>query len=337
MSARRILMISGLLAVLTAGVLPLGAFAQKTSNINSRTGQPVFPYEMINYTQAGHEFRVANSEVIVLGQVTEYKEIQGIDKGLNWRVTLRVESFLKTDRPGQAARDEIRFRSLPLMAPYEEIKVGDRCLVLLVRDQLIDSALILPTDLDYYPVTGEGVVTKFFKQFPTAEDPVRREVALSVLREEVQAVLRRLSVEQQVLDADLVLTGMVTRSHQGSGELDPSLVFTTIEPGKIIKGDPGKGVVTLIDRNNVQQFTLETLNRSGFKAGQKVVIFANKDPTFSKKGPNNPEGEDRWHLLHGRQSAWFVARRNTWRPGMRSIPNDEFMTLLVKQAEVSPK
>ena len=164
---------------------------------------------------------------------------------------------------------------------------------------------------------------------------MRREIALSVLREEVQAVLRRISLEQMVLDADLVFMGAVTRSRQGSEGLDPDLVFTTVEPDKVFKGNPGKGIVTLIDRNNIQKYTLETLNRCGFKAGQKIIVFANKDPTFSKKGPDNPEGEDCWHVLHGRQSVWFVAKRNTWRPGMRPIPNDEFLTILTEQAEAA--
>jgi len=321
-----------LAALLLAGTGPLApvAEAQQLEQQALETGGGVFPYELVNYTQAGHEFRVANAEVVVLGHVTGYREIQGVNKGLNWLVELRVESFLKTDRPAQKKTKTLSFRCMPLKAPYDEIREGDRCLVLLVRDQMIDNALILPTDMDYYPVGEDGQAVKFFKPFPTAEEPERREVPLATLREEIQSVLRRISVEQQARDAELVFMGTVARSHQAQEGMDPELVFTTVEPEKIFKGDPGKGLVTLVDRNNIQKHTLESLNRSGFKAGQKVLVFANKDPTFSATGSSNPQGEPRYRVLSGRQSVWFVARRNTWRSGMNPVPNDDFLAMIEK-------
>lgn len=281
----------------------------------------IFPYQLVNYTQRAHETRIKNATVIVLGRIESYGEIQNTDKSRNWSVWLRVESFLRTDRPGQEDSDRIYFRTLPLLPPHKDMKVGDRCLVLLDRDLRFDNALILPTEMSYYAVSDEGVVKKFWKDGPTADDPIVREQSLSSFLEEIRKILRSVSLERQVRDCDLVLTGTVTDSRQGT-EDSHDFYYVQIKPERIFKGETKGESVNVIQRGNPYRWAVRALNRAAFKIGDRVLICGNKDPTFSKPGPWNPTGKEMVVFPHQKNSVLFLASKTAWRRGFRPIPLD---------------
>ncbi|MCP4547581.1 MAG: hypothetical protein GY835_14070 [bacterium] len=285
--------------------------------------QKAFPYELVNYTQNGHDYRVKNSPVVVMGRIESFDQIpEGVDKALNWSGYLTVESFLSMDRENQKTAERIYFRALPLGEFYEPIEPGDRCVMLLTRDLRSDNALILPTDMHYYPVNEAGNAIKLLKRSPTLDDPVPTEVLLSVFLDELRGVLREVSIEYQVKHADLVLIGKITRSQQGA-DSNRDIVFVDVQPEKVYKGETGPGVITFIQRINLDRFTIETLNRSAFQEGQRILCFANKDPTFSKSGSWNPEGKTMWRFPHQRLSSYFMSTVSAWRRDARPIPIDQ--------------
>jgi len=289
----------------------------------------IFPYQYVDYTQAGHEYRIVNAQAVVLGKILSMREIKNTEKSLNRSVTLRVENFLLQDKPYPQEPREIRFRCLPLKPPLKDMEVGDRCLVLLTRDNRHDNMFILPTDYHYYPVSADGVVTKYFKEKPTIEAPLLREVGLSDFLHEVKRVLARVSIEEQARHADLLIQGTVEGGGQGKGP-EKDYYIARIAPDKIYKGDPGDGIVEIYSYNDMNKYVLRTQNRPSFRKGQKVFIFANKDPTLSARGPSNPDGRARWMLLSGRQSAWSVYPQTVWRSGRWPLQSDEFFHIIEK-------
>ncbi len=312
-----------LLAILSLSPAAMGQ-GEEARNMVPPGGLDVFPYQLVDYTQAGHEYRIHNSRAVVLGTITEIREIENTEKVLNWSATLRIESFLKMDKPQeQEGLSEIRFRYLPLQAPLKEFKVGDRCLVLLSRDSRHDHMLILGTDYHYYPVSEDGIVTKFFKEAPTADAPIIREVGLSDFLREIRRVLGRISIDEQAAGADLIFQGQVGSAAQGSGA-EGNFYIVNITPDKIYKGDPGEGDIKIYSVNNMNDQVLKTLNRPVFIQGQTVFIFANKDPTLSAQGPDNPNGEAKYFPLSGKQSIWAVHPNTVWRYGTQPIKREEF-------------
>ncbi len=315
-----------ILALLATLSLSSIAMAQggEARNMASPGNLDLFPYQLVDYTQAGHEYRIHNARSVVLGTITSIREIEGTEKSLNWSATLRIESFLKMDKPQeQEGLSEIRFRFLPLQAPLKEFKVGDRCVVLLSRDNRHDHMLILGTDYHYYPVSEDGVVTKFFKEVPTADAPMIRKVGLSDFLRELRRVIGRVSVEEQAASADLIFQGQVGTAGQGSGA-ESDYYIANITPDKIYKGDPGDGIIKIYSVNSMNDRVLRTLNRPVFIQGQTVFIFANKDPTLSAQGPDNPNGEAKYFPLSGKQSIWAVHPKTVWRFGPQPIKREEF-------------
>ncbi|MBN2169852.1 MAG: hypothetical protein JW819_00865 [Candidatus Krumholzibacteriota bacterium] len=320
------------LAALLLACLQAGATAQERSDQDQEWQRPPFlppedklepfPYELINYTQAAHEFRWKNAPVIVLGRVESYKQIEGTQKVLNWSIWLQVDEWLRTDRPHQENADSVHFRLLPLKEPYAPIAVGDRCLVVLDRDARIDNALILPTDMHYYPVTEAGMVQKFHKDAPTKDAPVLREVPLASFKEQIRGLLHRISIEQQARTADLVMTGLVTHSAQGA-ERARDYFFVEVQPEKVFKGEVGKGVVHFMQKSNVYRWTIEALDRAAFREGERILCLANKDPTYSQEGSWNPEGVDMYVFPFQRHSSLFIASTTSWRQGFRPIPLEQ--------------
>ncbi len=167
------------------------------------------------------------------------------------------------------------------------------------------------------------MVTKLFKEAPTVDPPLVREVGLQDFLREMRQVIGRISIQEQALKADLIFHGKVTHGAQGSGP-EKDYYLATITPEKIYKGDPGDGDITIYSINDMIGQVLRTLNRPVFRKGQDVFIFANKDPTLSAAGPENPDGEDRWMLLYDKQSMWDVHPRTVWRFGTQPIKTDEF-------------
>ncbi len=282
----------------------------------------VFPYQLANYTELGHETRIKNAPVIVVGEIESYEEIKDTKKSKNWSVWLRVETFLRTDRPGQETSDRIYLRTLPLEPPYEDMKPGDRCLLLLDRDLRFDNALVIPSEYHYYPVSNDGVVTKFWKDQPTKDDPTPREQSLSSFMEKIRGLVREISLEEQVRASDLVLTGTVTDSKQGEGQ-SHDFYYVQVKPEKLYKGQPEGDTVTFIQRGNPFRWAVKALNRAAFKPGDRVLAFGNRDPTFSQPGPWNPKGQEMWVFPHQKNSCLFLASRTAWRRGFRPIPLDE--------------
>lgn len=320
------------LAVLFLACLQAGAAAQERSGQEREWQRPPFlppedelepfPYELINYTPPAHEFRWKNAPVIVLGRVESYGKIEGTRKALDWSIWLRVEEWLRTDKDHQQDADSVYFRLLPLKEPYAPIEVGDRCLVVLDRDSRIDNALILPTDMHYYPVSEAGMVQKFHKSAPTREAPELRQVPLAVFKDRIRDLLRRISIEQQARAADLVMVGEVTRSAQGEGRAR-DYYFVDVQPEKVFKGDAGKGVVHFMQKSNVYRWTIEALDRAAFREGDRILCLANKDPTYSRRGSWNPEGVDMYVFPHQRHSSLFIASSTAWRQGFRPIPLEQ--------------
>lgn len=282
----------------------------------------VFPYQLANYTQIGHETRIQNAPVIVVGEIESYEEIQDTEKSKNWSVWLRVETFLRTDRAGQETSDRIYLRTLPLQPPYQDMQPGDRCLMLLDRDLRFDNALVLPSEYHYYPVSQNGVVSKFWKDQPTRDDPTIREQSLSSFMEEIRDLVREISLAEQVKASDLVLTGTVTDSRQGEDQ-SADFYYVQVKPEKLFKGQPEGDTVTFIQRGNPFRWAIHALNRAAFKPGDRVLVFGNRDPTFSQPGPWNPKGQELWVFPYQKNSSLFLASRNAWRRGFRPIPLDE--------------
>ncbi len=309
------------------------AYAQGEPKPNPRAGAPVqtmkpkgetqvFPYQLANYTALGHEIRIKNAPVVVVGKIESIGEIENTEKSRSWSAWLRVETFLRTDRPGQEKAERIYFRLLPLLPPYKDIKEGDRCLLLLDRDLRFDNALILPSELHYYPVSSDGVVSKFWKDRPTEDEPFIREQSLSAFLEEVRGYLREISLVEQTRNSDLVFHGTVTDSQQGKDEKH-DFYYVQIKPEKIYKGQIDGEYVTFIQRGNPFRWAIRALNRNSFKEGDRVLCFGNKDPTFSKPGPWNPKGDPMWVFPHQKNSSLFLASRTAWRRGLRPIPLEE--------------
>jgi hypothetical protein len=297
-----------------------------------RGNQKVFPYELVNYTQPAHNIRIMNSPVIVLGRVESYEVIEGTDKIREKAVYLRVESWLRTDRPGLENAERIYFRTMPLSPPYEDFQVGERCLMLLERDLRIDNALILGTDFYCYKISDEGVVQKFIKHRPTTDDPVIVEQSLSSFLEDIRGLLRQVSLEEQTYNSDLVMIGTVTDSRQGE-ERAEDFIYVKVEPDKVFKGDPGKGELTLIQKANAARWAIQALNRNAFKQGDRVLCFANKDPTYSKPGTWNPKGDDLWIFPFQRISSLFISDTTAWRRGFRPIMLERLYADLEKWSE----
>ncbi|MDP7022346.1 MAG: hypothetical protein QGH30_08345 [Candidatus Krumholzibacteria bacterium] len=274
----------------------------------------VFPYELVNYTTAGHEYRMAHAQAILLGRVTQIRELEGTDKEMKWVADIRIERMVRADRPSLEKAKTCFVRYFPVGEFLENLKEGDRCLFLLRRDTTTDSGLVIPTEMHLYPVSEEGIATRFFKNMPTAEAPELQQLPLSKLVEQVQRVKRRISMEDQASRADLVMIGIVGDSRQGDGPNSDHL-FVQLSPDRVFKGDPGKGLITLQLANNVNRWTIATLSRPTFRKGSRILIFANKDPTLSSQGPGNPAGETRWTLPLGLHSTWAVARSTIWRRG----------------------
>ncbi|MBM4116390.1 hypothetical protein FJ251_01425 [bacterium] len=289
----------------------------------------VFPYQLVDYTREAHETRIQNAPVIAVGKVESYEEIAGTEKNRNWSIWLRVETLLRTDRMGQEQSDRLYFRLLPPLPPHQPIKVGDRCLVLLDRDLRYDNALILPTEMNYYPVSAEGVVSKFWKDAPTREAPTIREQALSAFLEEIRALLRAVSLEEQARACGLVLTGTVTDSRQGE-EGANDFYFVQVKPEKVFKGQPEGDTVTFIQRGNPYRWAVQAMNRAAFKKGDRVLCFGNKDPTFSKPGAWNRKGEPLYVFPYEKNSSLFLAGDTAWRSGFQPIPLDELYAQLTR-------
>jgi len=305
-----------------------GADNDVLENMISPEDLQIFPYRYVDYTQEGHDYRLWNSRVVVLGQIESIRTIEGTEKLLDRSVTLRVESFLLMDRPElQKNKKEIRFRCLPLREPFEDMKEGDRCLVLLNRDDNTDNALILPADFNYYPVSEEGVVKKLFKEFPTKDDPRVREISLSAFLRDIRNKLRAISIEEQARKAELLLTGTVTDTHQGK-DTESDYFIAEIAVEKVFKGGYEKDLIKIYALNDMERHTLETLNRPVFREGQKVFIFANKDPTLSAQRPGNPSAETHWKAYMGQQSVWSIFKRKVWRRGALAIEHDEFFQII---------
>jgi hypothetical protein len=316
-------------------VLAVTLLAGRTSAqpVQSQPQGGAFPYEYVNYTQQGHYYRIANAEVIVLGRVEVIKQIVGTEKDLDVGVWLRVESVIRSDNPGQKEGGKLFFRCLPLLEPYLPMQEGDRCLVLLERAKKWDDALILPTDMHYYPVSDDGKVVKFMKKAPTLKAPVPEEPTISAFLEETRKVLRETTLKEQAQSSTLVMIGTVTKSHQGSDEGAEDYSYVQVKPEKIYKGDPGEGDVTFVQRVNINRWTIRSLNRSVFKVGQRILCFANKDPTLSEPGPWNPEGETLWQFPHQRLSSLFIASSTGWRSRFKPIPLEQLYEDLEKWTE----
>lgn len=329
-------------ALLAAPALPATAPAQGESTAPKSSGRQiipkeemlrpkeelkVFPYQLVDYTREAHETRIQNAAVIAVGKVESYEEIAGTEKSRKWSIWLRVETLLRTDRSGQEQADRLYFRLVPLQPPHKPIEVGDRCLVLLDRDLRFDNALILPTELHYYPVSAEGMVTKFWKDAPTREEPVVREQALSTFLEEIRALLRAVSLEEQARACGLVLTGTVTDSRQGD-EGAADYYYVQVKPEKVFKGHPDGDTVTFIQRGNPYRWAVQALNRAAFKKGDRVLCFGNKDPTFSAPGAWNPKGEPLYVFPYQKNSSLFLASETAWRRGFQPIPLDELYAQL---------
>lgn len=295
----------------------------------------VFPYQMANYTEIAHQTRIKNAPVIVLGKVDTYGEIEGTEKMRNHAVWIRVESFLRTDRDGQENSERIYFRTIPLLPPYKDFEVGDRCLVLLDRDLRYDNALVLPTELNYYPVSEDGVVSKFWKDRPTKDEPVVREQALSAFLEEIRGLLREVSIEEQVRSSDLVMTGTVTESHQGK-EQARDFFYVSIKADKVYKGQFDGDTVTFIQRGNPNRWAVRAMNRAAFKAGDRVLCVGNRDPTFSKPGPWNSKGAEMWVFPHQKNSVLFLSVRTAWRRGFQPIPLEKLYADLERWTKDQP-
>ncbi len=322
----RAIALAALAALLLAPVAPAQSEVQGPQSGKSSRPLPSkdeltpFPYELVNYTQAAHEQRIMNAPVIVVGRIDSFHEIKSTEKALNWAVWLKVETFLRTDRPGQENAERLFFRCLPLMESFKKpIAVGDRCVVLLDRDLRIDNALILTTDTHYYGVSTEGQLRKFVKTAPTQDDPVLQEQSVSSFLEEIRRLLRSSSLEQQALSSDLVMIGTVTDSRQGVDNAS-DYMYVQFKPEKVFKGDPSEGSVTFIQRANPYRWTVSALNRAAFRKGERVLCFGNRDPTFSKPGIWNPTGETLHVFPLQRLSSLFVATDTAWRRGFRPIP-----------------
>ncbi len=294
-----------------------------------------FPYQLVDYTQEAHDTRTQNAPVIVVGKIESCEEIQGTEKGRNWGAWLRVETILRSDRAGQEQADRLYFRLLPLLPPHAPIAVGDRCLLLLDRDLRHDNALILPTEMNYYPVSAEGMVKKFWKAAPTREEPIVREVPLSTVLEEIRTLLRQVSLEEQARKSGLVLVGTVTESQQGS-EGAADYFYVQIKPEKVFKGQPDGDTITFIQRGNPYRWAVQALNRAGFKPGDRVLCFGNKDPTFSKPGTWNPKGEPLYVFPYGKNSSLFIASTTAWRRGFQPIPLEELYPQLERWTKATP-
>lgn len=329
-------------ALLAAPVLPGIASAQVESSgpkgsgrqiipkeemLRPREELKVFPYQLVDYTREAHETRIQNAAVIAVGRVESYEEIPNTEKSLSWSIWLRVETLLRTDRSGQEQADRLYFRLVPLQPPHKPIQVGDRCLVLLDRDLRFDNALILPTEMHYYPVSPEGVVTKFWKDAPTREEPGVREQALSAFLEEIRALLRAVSLEEQARACGLVLTGTVADSRQGE-EGAADYYYVQVKPEKVFKGQPDGDIVTFIQRGNPYRWAVQALNRAAFKKGDRVLCFGNKDPTFSAPGAWNPKGEPLYVFPYEKNSSLFLASETAWRRGFQPIPLEELYAQL---------
>ena len=206
---------------------------------------------------------------------------------------------------------------------------GDRCLLLLGRDLRHDNALILPTDMDYYPVTPEGKVQKFMKTGPSKDDPVLEEVSLTAFLDEIRQLLKRVSLEEQARACELVVTGEVVENRQG---LDSArdYFYVTIKPDRIFKGQLDGDTVTFIQRANPARWIIPALNRATFRAGDRALCFGNKDPTYSTKGIWNPEGETLYVFPFERISSLFLASDAAWRRGFRPIPLDQLYADLAR-------
>jgi hypothetical protein len=294
-----------------------------------------FPYQLVDYTAEAHETRTRNAPVIAVGIIESCEEIQGTDKDRNWGAWLRVETILKTDRAGQEQADRLYFRLRPLEPPHAPIAAGDRCFLLLDRDLRFDNALILPTPLHYYPISAEGMVQKFWKDAPTREAPTVREVALSAFLEETRTLLRQVSLEEQARQCGLVLLGTVTESKQGT-EGAADYFYVQIKPEKVFKGQPDGDTITFIQRGNPYRWTVQALNRAGFKAGDRVLCFGNKDPTLSKPGTWNPKGEPLYVFPYGKASSLFIASTTAWRRGFQPIPLEELYPQLERWTKATP-
>lgn len=294
-----------------------------------------FPYKLVDYTAEAHETRTRNAPVIAVGVIESCEEIEGTEKDRNWGAWLRVETILKSDRAGQEQADRLYFRLRPLSPPYAPIAAGDRCFLLLDRDLRFDNALILPTEMHYYPISREGMVHKFWKEAPTREEPIIREVALSTFLEETRTLLRQVSLEEQARQCGLVLIGTVTESKQGT-EGAADYYYVQIKPEKVFKGQPDGDTITFIQRGNPYRWTVQALNRAGFKAGDRVLCFGNKDPTLSKPGTWNPKGEPLYAFPYGKASSLFIASTTAWRRGFQPIPLEELYAQLERWTKVTP-
>ena len=328
---------SGLFRAITAAALaalllmaPSAPRAQQSPSRQAPDqGQKVFPYQFVNYTNPAHEMRIMSAPVIVLGRVDTVEKFEGTDKLRDIAIYLDVETWFRTDRPGLENAERVYFRCLQPEAPYEPLKPGDRIIALLERDLRFDNALVLGTDFYLYNVDEDGQVRKFVKARPTLDDPVLELQPLAAFLEEIRALVRRASIEDQTYNSELVMIGTVTDSRQG-GEGAEDYIYVKIAPDKVFKGDPGEGEVVFIQKANISRWALQALNRNSFKKGDRVLCFANKDPTYSRPGTWNPKGHPLWVFPYQRLSSWFVADTTTWRRGDRPILTEELIIDLEK-------
>ncbi len=299
-------------------------------------GRRVFPYELVNYTKPAHDVRIMNSPTIVLGTVESYDEIRNTEKTRNHSVYLRVESWLRVDRPGLESTERAHFRMLPLNPPHKPMKVGDRCLLLLERDLRFDNSLVLGTDYYHYLINEDGLLEKLTKHNPTADDPVIVEQSVSSFLEEIRTLLHQVSLEQQTYNSDLVMVGVVTDSRQGQDRAE-DFIYVKVEPEKVFKGDPGKGQVTFIQKANAARWAVQVVNRNSFKQGDRVLCFANKDPTYSRAGTWNPKAEPLWIFPYQRLSSLFLGGETAWRRAFRPILLEELYADLENWSAESAK
>lgn len=284
-------------------------------------GDKVFPYELVNYTQAGHEYRMRNSDAIILGRVMSVDLPEGADNTYMTFI-LSVEDVLHADNPKLEQREKVHVHCTQPPPPYDPIEPGLRCLLLLNRDPRYPGSLHLLTEMQYYPIDGLGRVVKFLKPVPTSDPPQPRRIQLATFIKEIRNLVRRISIEEQALDCEAIISGVVQSAEQGKGEM-ADFIVVRLEPEKVFKGKVDKGIVTIIQHANPYKWTLRSLNRPAFRAGDRVLVFANKDPTKSAVSPLNPEGEGHWVLPYERQSYLSLSRRNAWRHGVRPMPIEE--------------
>jgi hypothetical protein len=160
-------------------------------------------------------------------------------------------------------------------------------------------------------------------------------VPLSEFLEELRATLYRVSPEGQFASSELVMTGLVMESRQG-GETTSDYEFVRIKPERIFKGDPGQGDITIIQQLNLFRDTLAALNRASFREGERILIFANKDPTYSQQGAWNPSGMTLWVFPYERHSSLFLAGGSAWRRGFRAVPENQIFEMLARLAAEKP-